>query len=669
MPPPPSHKLPQPDNIGGTSKLAATVVMIVHQLMQWHNKCPHNVLETTLAQGSEEPWREDFYRYHLADMRGVGRFAALPSTLAFLTEEAEASREVEPVAIDPEHPKRTFLAVLCHLMAILENLAVQPEALEHLVRYNQLHNIFQLLIPPSLADGIAFSVFYRRIIRALAKIVQTATYHLKRMLQLGQLELVTFIIRVIERRCHPPITSVELCKLLIFTMRRSAYLTLKLHQEFREAGGYQVFNDTLNWIGTTGSLFERLEMLAAVSHLVFIRQSEKEPYEDTEEIRNPEAYTIFVRSFQEAMSEDFQFDILRTMKALLLLSRSGYDLLVEYCYPFESLFLQFDSLAFRSKQFVLGVMNGVLENATLSQQELTNYCFLLERKRPTTMIMIMQQLSLLLSAQKLKNVDLEDAGLIHAFSDLAVFSLQLPTAYAFADKNEMSLCISLLDEIEGKQGALARISAHDADQFSLPPDMETIVAHVGSQEDFLRVLYGISSLALDLMSIFLSSNVHNQQKFCEAGVLAKLFPLVSDDSLRHYALRIIAVIAAEDVKGTHHTVVRELISILQNCGDTASVEPRIINLRMDVLRTLDCVFQANKSTKNSFRELFGITWCVATIDGIGQRISESGVEIVTLQLLSYLKLILGILAILLRNNPRNRSYIREVCNPFDKKVI
>lgn len=395
---------------------------------------------------------------------------------------------------------------------------------------------------------------------------------------------------------------------------------------------------------------------------MFIRQSEKDPIDDVEEVKNKEAYSIFIRGFQESSSSDFQYDILRTMLPILQLNRSGYDIISTHVPPFDHLLLLFDGLHTRNKKYILAMIEEILNDAQLSDQELTSYCLLLQRKRPHTMIMVMQQLTMLLKNKKISRERLEQAGLIHSFLDLAVFPIKLETAHAIADKEELDICLSFINDIESTSGQeLSKMCAADFEKFQIPKELETVISTSGSIENFLRVLYAISSLALELMLVFLSESHRNQICFTETGVLSKLYPITNDDSLRHAVLRIIAVIAIGDQKSIHSSIVQQLISILQNCAGSASVESRVIKMRMDILSTLACMFTRNEKTKNSFREHFGISWAIAVIDSIGQRIKDEGVEIVTHEVLGYLKALLNIFTTLLHNNTRNQIYFREVC--------
>ena len=179
----------------------------------------------------------------------------LPNSLEFLVEDAEAN--LNSISLDFEKNTK-FVSICCRMLGILEHLAVLPGTLDHLVRKNQIQSLVQLLQPRTTQERDDFIPVYQQLIRTLSKLIESSTTHLKMILQLRQLNVITYLIHILERKCHSTTTTVEICQLIVFAIRRSSYLSLKLFQEFKEAGGYSVFKNTLVWIGEEGTAYHQV---------------------------------------------------------------------------------------------------------------------------------------------------------------------------------------------------------------------------------------------------------------------------------------------------------------------------------------------------------------------------------------------------------------------------
>lgn len=128
----------------------------------------------------------------------------------------------------------------------------------NLVRHNQVQPLLHLLLPKNIGESQIFVPIYRKILRILCNLVEASTVHLKKILQLRQLGLVTFLLHVLSRRCHTPIITLELCQLVVYMIRRSSHLTLVIFNEFKENAGYKVVSDSLTWIGVNGNSYQKV---------------------------------------------------------------------------------------------------------------------------------------------------------------------------------------------------------------------------------------------------------------------------------------------------------------------------------------------------------------------------------------------------------------------------
>ena len=372
-------------------------------------------------------------------------------------------------------------------------------------------------------------------------------------------------------------------------------------------------------------------MINTLCHMMFIRQKESDPIDDVEEVKNKEAYTMFVKAFNDSVSTEVQSYLLETMLSLLKLNKSGYNIIVTHIAPFEVLFSRFDELELKNKEYILMMVEEIitLENTVLSKPELTYYCQLLQNKSPLTVIMVIQQITRLIKEEKITGKQCKAAQLV--VSLLEFTNMPLHCKYNMNDLsyvNQLSFCLQKIDAIQENQGYnFPMISEYDLNKLQsfngLDPFQHIITNHKITTSDFLKIFYSISSMALELMGVFLQCGRKIQYEFYKKGGFKKLRDIVTHDALRHPILRVIAIIAIGDSHKIHVDIVKQLISVLQNYGKSSTIKERKLITRMDILSTLACIFQSNEHAKNAFREGSGFEWAISVLGALGDIFDKS----------------------------------------------
>ena len=200
----------------------------------------------------------------------------LPSTIGFQYEETptgnqtntENSEEkilsrlnvfIKLTKINPQ----IFVSICYHLIGILKNLGNHAETMDQLIRFKQMNALLELFHyciticeSGDVENNRLFIPIFRQFIRALCNLMETSTNHLKRILILKKLKVVHFFIAVLAKKALPSIICLELCQLLVYTIRRSSQLSLKLFHQFKKSDGYNVLAENLAWMERNGSRHE-----------------------------------------------------------------------------------------------------------------------------------------------------------------------------------------------------------------------------------------------------------------------------------------------------------------------------------------------------------------------------------------------------------------------------
>ena len=156
-----------------------------------------------------------------------------------------------------------FVSICYHLIGILKNLGNHSETMDQLIRFKQMNALLELFHyciticeSGDVENNRLFIPIFRQFIRALCNLMETSTNHLKRILILKKLKVVHFFIAVLAKKALPSIICLELCQLLVYTIRRSSQLSLKLFHQFKKSDGYNVLAENLAWMERNGSRHE-----------------------------------------------------------------------------------------------------------------------------------------------------------------------------------------------------------------------------------------------------------------------------------------------------------------------------------------------------------------------------------------------------------------------------
>eukprot|EP01119_Soliformovum_irregulare_P013684 TRINITY_DN3666_c2_g1_i3.p1 TRINITY_DN3666_c2_g1~~TRINITY_DN3666_c2_g1_i3.p1 ORF type:complete len:2431 (-),score=776.48 TRINITY_DN3666_c2_g1_i3:1776-9068(-) len=561
-------------------------------------------------------------------------------------------------------PMTSMMGGLCyHLLAILQNLFSSPKTIQELISSNQLKSLLEIFILSS--QGSDELVVHKQLIRCLCSMMMCASRDMKAMVVLQQ-EVIPYLLNLMKKSSLATVIRLELCLFFIFAIKKSSSMTLVLFEEFQKNGGYAVLAENILFIGENGTKEERMQVIAATCHLLFIGGSEKfltndhhlAPPTSTKAVtvKNINVFKMLLTVFEMCNTQlKLKTELLSVILSIFSLDKSAEGLFyLEQLEPFKILFSQFDKLNLSNQKSILNLMDNILLWADVFlPEEYRYYCQLLQGKRPSTTILVMSHVMKLIENQKLNRPLLRKAGLITQLTEYAVHPNGLPFFAALRqDQDELKLSELLLKEAK-----------------CFPAELQDQL-----ENQVERVIWGISRLALDLTRVALTNSTENQIQFKDSNGMKKIYGLLADEIQRKLALHVISFVAIGDTS-LESKVVPDLISELQSSGGTGSLNLTMLRKRQDILSSLCYVFRNNEVAKTVFRMGGGFIWTVSVLDGIGQVMekrkkvlsedsqpAEEFPEITVetdLEIFGFLKTLLHTLSVVLTNDASNQTYFRE----------
>lgn len=158
---------------------------------------------------------------------------------------------------------------------------------------------------------------------------------------------------------------------------------------------------------------------------------------------------------------------------------------------------------------------------------------------PSSVLLVSQHITTLISRMKLSRALLRELGLI----DIVLKYLDSPTEYwGEIDVREVKICLRLLaqnnvvgeyflEKITKKKEKVRKISKKKpVNFFSMKIVCLLFLVNVVDEEK--KVIYGTTKSILGLVSCLLTDNTKNQEIFMKRNGLEKMYGLISDDILR-----------------------------------------------------------------------------------------------------------------------------------------
>eukprot|EP01114_Cavostelium_apophysatum_P014246 TRINITY_DN3646_c0_g1_i2.p1 TRINITY_DN3646_c0_g1~~TRINITY_DN3646_c0_g1_i2.p1 ORF type:complete len:2996 (+),score=922.89 TRINITY_DN3646_c0_g1_i2:247-9234(+) len=582
------------------------------------------------------------------------------------------------------------LAHLCmHLLSILGNLFKNRAALDELVKYGKLSSLLDVLSAYTSTTNNELLVMQKQLIRTLSSLAETACRELKQIQMLKDENFFPYILGVLRQDgALSTVISLELCQLMVFTVKRSSRISLLLFDEFQLFEGYSVLANNLVSIAKSGTREERVQLISTICHLLFIgnhdisahsqKQSVTSSFAEPRQIgvQNIESFKILLTAFENTENNsDVKAELLYTIRAIFQLnskaqassgriglsaSSSAPPSPLSNLESFKVFFLQFDSLSMSNKSLILTMMDEVLARRELLPQELKSYCCLLQGKRPSTLILVIKHMIRSIIGDYITRDQLRRAGLIPILTEYLTDPHDLPCEqFLKTDSDELKLSQALQREESHTNQLSQQVTAQQIDR--TPKD-----------ENSKSILYGILALILDLCRVVLNGNVENQTLFRENNGIKRLQNLLADDALRTPSLQVISILAIADVNLEWSIIPSLITTLLQASGGTASLDSSMLHMRKDILATLCYIFAHNDNSKNAFRTGGGFIWTVSVLAGIdkcmeaqkaelsddGDSVAEDDVAL-SLEVFSFLKTLLLTLGVVLTNNSVNQAYFRD----------
>ncbi|EGC29360.1 hypothetical protein DICPUDRAFT_159064 [Dictyostelium purpureum] len=273
------------------------------------------------------------------------------------------------------------------------------------------------------------------------------------------------------------------------------------------------------------------------------------------------------------------------------LDSSDNHLIFHQFQPFTILFSQFDSLNIQNRKMILDMMDVLLTKNRISITELKDYCNLFKSELPSTVLLVSQHLTELLSKGKVNCEVLgRDLGLVQKLMEFLVDPCTLRFyPILLNNKEELSLCYTL---ISGKH-------FHNSKYL---------------------VLYMIVTEILNLL-LELLVPAQIQSMFVQDQGLKALYRLLSDEYLIQPALKVIASIAIGGLQLESKIIPDLMIELQTNGGGASNLDSKVLTMRKNILSTMCYIFHNNKNSKNSFRVSGGFIWSVTILEGISRFIN------------------------------------------------
>jgi len=571
-------------------------------------------------------------------------------------------------------------------------------------------------------DAFGFFVVHRQLIRAMAKLFITACRTRKGISMLYQQRILPSVLENLWQHSDSLSSTIrlELCQLIVFTIKMSTRISPYLLDDFSSYKGYQVLTHNLIAVGKLGTRDQKSLFIALVCHLLFTNDYEPSVAEDDDKgkklIPNLQSCKVLLDGFANCSSVDMKTDLLYTIHTVLSLrlgyGTTGYEALHKQFKPFKTLFLQFDTLTHSNRLKALEMMDEILEKRYLLDEEMKFYCSLLQGKRPSTLLLVLSHMiKLIRTHQSMKEI-LRNVGLIPMLSQYLIQPKYLYCAPALKDKKERKRVLKVIKR--GKNELLEENEVVSVDELNVPSGKQSLhdklmnlEGDTAEEKEINQILYTILIKILELMLVLFQDDVSNQQEFCSCSGLQRLYFLLEDSILRESCLRIMATTAIGDASFSKEKkafldttalngkkkkkakkernpisegIVGDIVGVLQSSGGTATLDPDILIMRRDVLYYLCEMFRHNEILKDCFREKGGFIWSISVMNGIGQsldikteKISEDfnnkkkkhkekhhsiKVENVPEEAFIFIKMLLNTVSSALKGNPENQKYFR-----------
>jgi hypothetical protein len=125
----------------------------------------------------------------------------------------------------------------------------------------------------------------------------------------------------------------------------------------------------------------------------------------------------------------------------------------------EELFLHLDTLDIENRKYLLSMVDDIVNISPLLPSEVTQFYQLLKGTKPSTIILTTLKLISLLKTSKLEDGIQEKNYLVNLFVEYLESPYTMKCAYYLSNPTELSLCLTLIDEIIPEYESLATITS------------------------------------------------------------------------------------------------------------------------------------------------------------------------------------------------------------------
>ncbi|KAH3762822.1 hypothetical protein Pelo_5325 [Pelomyxa schiedti] len=242
--------------------------------------------------------------------------------------------------------------------------------------------------------------------------------------------------------------------------------------------------------------------------------------------------------------------------------------------PIMQLLSLFDALSLENRTMITKIIGVVMEHTSLSAEDLHQYCLLLQGSRASTVVLVSQHLTHIVSSGLVKREDLQNAGLLSILTqDCMVPPNDLKCA--FMDEPELQETIYMVPHCDGQLC------------------------------DFDLVLIHVSNFLLKLAHAFVKNDPGVHILFKDSFSVATLAALLPYSISRTTLLQVLEMLAENPQADLYTKVVQDLLGFLGNSkpDDYDTREgPRLPSFLVRILETAASALKLNPDSQTIFRE-------------------------------------------------------------------
>ncbi|KAH3759529.1 wd repeat and fyve domain [Pelomyxa schiedti] len=418
------------------------------------------------------------------------------------------------------------------------------------------------------------------------------------------------LVEVIKQSHLPAIVRLELAECLANMIQVSPHN----FTNFQYFGGYKSFIFCLQYFekGNPQDLLHFLRTLCKLVHT-------PDPSRNSLNI-HVETVLDLIHAIRHVAYEQTKTQLLYAINVLLTMyyndHHPSFEELQEHK-PILQLLAPFDTLSLENRSLIAKITGVVMEHATLSPDELRQYCLLLQGPLPSTVVLVSQHLTHIVSSGLVKHENFQNAGLLTILTqDCMVPPNDLKCSGPSLDESELTQTMSVVPHLEGEYC-----------------DRNTVLLHVSNS--LLKLAHSFVKTAPEV-------HVHFKESF-SIDTLSALLP---HSITRNTLLQILEILAENSQSNVYPKVVQDIMGFLNSSSDDD------YESREETLMSLGIILDRNKAAAEVFCSSGGFQCIWKMLGGAGT--TGAGPK-----LSSFFIRTLKVAATALKSNPNNLPFFRE----------